>query len=346
MNPDSAVYVAGHNGLVGSSIVRRLQAMGYSNIITRTHNELNLTNQAKTEIFFTQAQPEYVFLAAARVGGIVANNTYRAQFIYDNLSIACNVIHAAHKAGVKKLLNLGSSCIYPRNAPQPLKEEYLLTGPLEPTNEPYAIAKISAIKMCQYYHEQYGSEFISVMPPNLYGPNDNFDLKTSHVLPAMVRKFHLCKLAMENNYQQIQRDEEIFGSIPGEFRNNLELIIEGKKIPEIILWGTGSPYREFLHVDDLAEASVFLMNHYSKTGTEEIINVGTGTDITIKEIAEILRNEINPAAGIIWNSSRPDGTPKKLLDITRIKKLGWKPAIGLKTGIRSYYTWYLDKTKI
>ena len=344
MNQDSVIYVAGHNGLVGSSIVRKLEAMGHSNIITRTSHELDLTNQAETEIFFTQTRPEYVFLAAARVGGIVANNTYRAQFIYDNLSIACNVIHAAHKTDVKKLLNLGSSCIYPRNAPQPLKEEYLLTGPLEPTNEPYAIAKIAAIKMCQYYSEQYGSEFISVMPPNLYGPNDNFDLETSHVLPAMVRKFHLCKLAMENNYQQIQRDEEIFGSIPEQFRNNLELIIEGKKMPAVILWGTGSPCREFLHVDDLAKASIFLMNHYSKTKTEGFINIGTGTDISIRETAEMLKNEINPAAGITWDSSKPDGTPKKLLDCTRIMELGWKPGIELKAGIKAYYKWYLEKT--
>lgn len=338
MKTDARVYVAGHRGLVGSSLVRNLQQQGFSNILTRTSSELNLKNQAATEMFFEQSRPEYVFLAAAKVGGIMANNTYKAQFIYDNLAIACNVIHASYKYGVKKLLNLGSSCIYPRSAPQPLKEEYLLTGPLESTNEPYAIAKIAAIKLCQYYNEQYGSDFISAMPTNLYGPHDNFDLEKSHVLPALVRKFHLIKLACEGNFDQIRKDEHRFGSISQEFLADL------KQKPEVVLWGTGTPYREFLHVDDLADACIFLMRDYSASEIGELINIGAGKDITIKDLAGIVKEIVGSDADIRWDISKPDGTPRKLLDISRINKLGWQPRMDLVTGIKKYYEWYCQES--
>ncbi len=344
MNPDSRIYVAGHSGLVGSSIIRTLVSNGFTNLITRGSSELDLRRQSDTEFFFKQSRPEYVFLAAAKVGGIAANNTYKAQFIYDNLTIACNVIHASYKSGVKKLLNLGSSCIYPRSAPQPLKEEYLLTGILEPTNEPYAIAKIAAIKLCRYYYEQYGSEFISVMPTNLYGPNDNFDLETCHVLPAILRKFHLFKLAHEGKQDQIQKDAEIFGPIPEDFSTALALHSCKKPGHEIVLWGTGTPCREFLYVDDLAEACLFLMQNHSTSETGEFVNIGTGKDLTISELADIVKNEIAFDAEIKWDTSRPDGTPKKQLDITKIKNLGWQPEIDLKTGIRMYYEWYRKKS--
>lgn len=344
MNTDSKVYVAGHRGLAGSSIVRKLQKHGFSDILTRTSSELDLKNQADTETFFEQFRPEYVFLAAAKVGGIVANNTYKAQFIYDNLAIACNVIHASYKSGVKKLLNLGSSCIYPRSAPQPLKEEYLLTGMLEPTNEPYAIAKIAAIKLCRYYNEQYGTDFISVMPTNLYGPNDNFDLVTSHVLPALVRKFHLSRLACEGDLDQIKKDGKIFGPIPEDFLDALTTHSRQKSSPEVVLWGTGSPYREFLYVDDLAEACTFLMKNYSAHEIGEFVNIGTGKDITIKDLAGIVKDTVGFDSNIRWDTSRPDGTPRKLLDISRIKQLGWQPETDIKTGIKMYYEWYREKS--
>ena len=346
MNPDSKIYVAGHSGLVGSSIVRKLRQNGFSNIITRKSCEIDLRRQNDTEVFFKESRPQYVFLAAARVGGISANNTYRAEFIYDNLTIASNVIHASYKYGVKKLLNFGSSCIYPRNAPQPLKEEYLLTGKLEPTNEPYAIAKIAAIKLCRYYREQYGSDFMSVMPTNLYGPNDNFDLENSHVLPAMLRKFHLSKLAYIGKHDQIKRDEKIFGSIPKYFFDSLEHNSMQKRSPEVVLWGTGTPYREFLHVDDLAEACIFLMNDCSSDKIGEFVNIGTGKDIKINELADIVKNVIEFEGGIKWDTSKPDGTPRKLMDITRIKSLGWNPKIELKNGIKMYYDWYKQKSAL
>jgi len=312
MNREAKIYVAGHRGLVGSAVIRRLEADQYSNIVCRARSELDLTRQGDVEAFFTQQEPEYVFLCAAKVGGILANSTYPAEFIYENLMIATNIIHASHRHGVKKLLNLGSSCIYPRLAPQPLKEEYLLTGPLEPTNEPYAIAKIAAIKLCRYYNLQYGTNFISVMPTNLYGPDDNFDLETSHVLPALIRRFH-------------------------EARE--------KGSPEILLWGTGSPRREFLHVDDLADACVHLMEHYDAGQIGEFVNIGTGTDLTIRELAELIKGIVGYTGRIQWDTSKPDGTPQKLLDLKRIEGLGWKARIGLQEGIQQTYDWYTQSIR-
>lgn len=338
MKTDATVYVAGHRGLVGSSLVRKLNQQGFSDILTRSSCDLDLKNQAATEIFFEQFRPEYVFLAAAKVGGIVANNTYKAQFIYDNLTIACNVIHASYKYGVKKLLNLGSSCIYPRSAPQPLKEEYLLTGTLESTNEPYAIAKIAAIKLCRYYNEQYGTDFISVMPTNLYGPHDNFDLENSHVLPALIRKFHLGKLACEGNFTQIRKDEDRFGSISQDFLDAL------REKSEVVLWGTGTPSREFLYVDDLAEACIFLMRDYSASEIGELINIGAGKDITIQDLAGTVKDIVGSDAEIRWDISKPDGTPRKLLDTSTITELGWQPKIDLITGIKKYYEWYCQES--
>lgn len=305
MNNDSLIYVAGHTGLVGSAIVRRLNQEGYRRIIVKSSAELDLRSQQGVENFFTTYQPEYVFLAAAKVGGINANNTYPAEFIYDNLMIQTNVIEAAYRHKVKKLLFLGSSCIYPKYAKQPIKEEYLLTGELEPTNDAYAIAKIAGIKMCQAYHKQYGANFISVMPTNLYGPNDNFDLETAHVLPALIRKFHEAKI------------------------NNRE---------EVVVWGTGGVRREFLHVDDLADALVFLMNNYDN---DEIINIGVGEDISIIELAELIKKVVGFEGNIVFDKSKPDGTPRKLLDVSKLNGLGWKARIGLEEGIEQLYEWYI-----
>ncbi len=335
MKQDSKIYVAGHIGLVGSSLIRNLKQKGFNNIITRSLKELDLKRQADTENFFEQEKPEYVFLAAAKVGGILANNTYKAQFIYDNIIIASNVINSAHRSGIKKLLNLGSSCIYPRMAPQPLKEDSLLTGPLEQTNEPYAVAKISAIKMCRYYNEEYGSDFVSVMPTNLYGPNDNFNLESSHVLPALLRKIHLAKLYSEGNIDRINKDEEIFGKIPDDIK-------QGKD--KVLLWGTGSPLREFLYSDDLAQACIMIMEKYSAADIGEFVNIGAGKDISIKEIAEIVCETVGFSGNIRWDTSKPDGTPKKQLNISRIKNLGWEPKIDIKTGIQKFYDWYLEKS--
>ncbi|MBU2520755.1 MAG: GDP-L-fucose synthase [Proteobacteria bacterium] len=306
MEKDSKIYIAGHRGLVGSAIMRRLKAEGYKNFITRTHAELDLTRQEKVEEFFREERPDYVFLAAARVGGIYANNIFPAEFIYSNLAIQTNIIHASYLFGVKKMLFLGSSCIYPKNCPQPMKEEYLLGGHLEPTNEPYAVAKIAGIKMCQAYNRQYGTNFLSVMPTNLYGPNDNFDLKTSHVLPALIRKFHEAKI---------------------------------KSLSEVEIWGTGSPMREFLHVDDLADACLFLMKNYNKS---EIINIGAGKDLTIKELAEIIACIVKFEGRLVFNSIKPDGMPKKLLDVSRLHSLGWMAKIGLEQGIAKTYKWYVE----
>jgi len=307
MDKNAKIYVAGHRGMVGSAIVRKLHSEGYRNIVVKTSKELDLRRQSETEAFFASEKPEYVFLAAAKVGGILANSTYRAAFIYDNLMIASNVIHASYKAGVKKLLNLGSSCIYPKHAPQPMKEEYLLTGLLEPTNEPYAIAKIAAIKLCRYYNEQYGTNYISVMPTNLYGPNDNFNLETSHVLPALIRKFHEAKLS---------------------------------GAPSVTLWGSGEPYREFLYVDDLADACVFLIKNHDAKDIGEFINIGTGRDIRIKDLALMIRDIVG-FPGIIDNDqSKPDGTTKKLLNVSRLEALGWKAYINLETGVRQTCEWY------
>lgn len=296
--------MAGHRGMVGSAIVRKLQSSGYNNIIFRTSQKLDLKDFDKVIQFLQEEKPDYVFLAAAKVGGIVANNTYKGQFLFENLQIQNSVIHGSHLAGVKKLMFLGSSCIYPKLAPQPLREDYLLTGTLEPTNEPYAIAKIAGIKMCEAYRDQYGSNFISVMPTNLYGPNDNYDLNNSHVLPAMIRKFH-----------EARRD--------------------GK--PSVELWGTGSPMREFLHADDLADACVYLMENYDDP---TLVNIGTGVDITIKELAETIKTETGYEGDIVWNTDKPDGTPRKLMDVSKLHGLGWKHKIDLKEGIAKVYAEY------
>jgi GDP-L-fucose synthase len=310
MNKDAKIYVAGHRGLVGSAILRKLQADGYTNLVYRTSKELDLRDRNQVDKFFEEEKPEYVFLAAAKVGGIVANNEYPADFIRDNLMIQTNVIDAAYRNGVKKLLFLGSTCIYPKFAPQPLKEEYLLTGELEPTNEPYAIAKIAGIKMCQSYNRQYGTKYISVMPTNLYGPNDNFDLHTSHVLPALIRKFHEAK---ETN------------------------------APYVEVWGTGTPRREFLYSDDLADACVFLMNHYEGN---EIINVGVGEDISIKELAEKIKNVVGYQGEIKFDTTKPDGTPRKLVDVSKINALGWTASISLDEGLQKAYQWFLENVAV
>lgn len=308
MEKDAKIYVAGYKGLVGSAIRRKLEEKGYSNLIMSDREDFDLQRQNEVEAFFEKNKPRYVFLAAAMVGGIWANKTYPADFIYSNLVIQNNIIHTAYKSGVEKLLFLGSSCIYPRLAPQPMKEEHLLTSPLEPTNEAYAIAKIAGLKMCRYYNEQFGTNYISVMPTNLYGPNDNYDLETSHVLPALIRKFHEAKT--ENK-------------------------------PHVELWGTGSPKREFLYVDDLADAVVFLMEKYNYNDIGEVINIGTGQDVSIKELAQIIRTAVGFQGELKWDTSKPDGTPRKLLDVSRLKALGWNPRYSLEEGIRKTYESYL-----
>lgn len=329
-------YIAGHTGLVGSALVRKLKEKGFSNLITRSHAELDLTRQSDVEAFMQAEKPEYVFLAAAKVGGILANNTYPAEFIYTNLAIQTNIIHAAWKTGVKRLLFLGSSCIYPRDCSQPMKEEYLLTGPLEPTNEPYAVAKIAGIKMCQSYNRQYGTNYIAVMPTNLYGPNDNFDLETSHVLPAMIRKFHLAKLAVNGNQEEIKKDQACFGPIPKDMAMANPAVVS--------LWGSGTPCREFLYVDDVADACVFIMNLNEKnfafllaSRPPALINIGSGREISIKELALLIKDIIGFEGNLIFDKTRPDGTLQKLLDVSRLTALGWKPKISLKNGIRSTY---------
>jgi GDP-L-fucose synthase len=327
MELDSKIYVAGHKGLVGSAIHRKLEEKGYGNIIGRTREELDLERQAEVASFFQEQRPEYVFLAAARVGGIWANNSFPAEFIYSNIMVQTNVIHSAYRNGVKKLLFLGSSCIYPKHCPQPMKEEYLLTGPLEPTNEPYAVAKIAGILTCQSYHRQYGANYISVMPTNLFGPNDNFDLETSHVIPALIRKFHLAKLAVKGDLEGIQRDEACYGHIPQDIRNS----------QSVILWGTGSPKREFLHVEDVADACVFLMNHYDDP---DIINIGCGQDVSIAELAMLVKDIVGYSGDIEYDAEKPDGTPQKLLDVGKIKALGWEPKLSLEEGIKKTYAWY------
>lgn len=318
MKKNSKIYIAGHRGLVGSSIIRNLAKKGYTNIITRTHDQLNLLDQIKVGRFFQNEKPEFVFLAAAKVGGILANNNFPAQFIYENLQIQNNIIHNSYLAGVKKLLFLGSSCIYPKNCPQPIKENYLLTGLLEPTNEPYAIAKIAGIKMCQSYNRQYGTNFIAVMPTNLYGPGDNFDLNSSHVIPALINKFHIAKT------------------------NNSK---------EVIVWGTGKAKREFLHVDDMSDGCIFLMKNFeptaeqNKTG-EIFLNLGSGKDLSIKELAELIKKITNFKGKITWDKSKPDGTPRKLLDVSNMKKMGWTNKISLELGIKNTYAWYLNNLNV
>jgi len=308
LEKESKIYVAGHRGMVGSAIVRKLTSLGYTNLLTRTSAELDLRNQQQVSDFFEVEKPEYVFLAAAKVGGIVANNTYRADFLYENLAIQNNIIHGSYVNKVKKLMFLGSSCIYPKLAPQPLKESYLLSGFLEPTNEPYAIAKIAGIKMCEAYRAQYGCNFISVMPTNLYGTNDNYDLVNSHVLPAMIRKFHEAK---------------------------------EKDASEMTLWGTGSPMREFLHADDLAEACLFLMENYNES---ELVNIGTGEDVTIKNLAALVKQVIGFQGEIVWDTAKPDGTPRKLMDVSKLHGLGWHHKIALEDGIKLAYQDFLKLT--
>jgi len=308
MEKDSKIYVAGHRGLVGSALKRKLESKGYTNFIFRTHKELDLTNQQAVNEFFENERPEYVFLAAAKVGGILANSTYPAKFIYENMMIEANIIHASYKYGVKKLLFLGSSCIYPKLAPQPLKEEYLLSGPLEETNEAYAIAKIAGIRLCKHYNQQYRTNFISVMPTNLYGPNDNFDLETSHVMPALIRKFHEAKVNNES---------------------------------EVVVWGTGKPLREFMHVDDMADACVYLMENCSYYDIGEFVNIGVGEDVTISELAELIKEIVGFEGKIRYDTSKPDGTPRKLMDVSRLNNLGWKAKIPLKEGIRKNYEWFV-----
>lgn len=350
MHKDSKIYIAGHRGLVGSAIVRKLESDGYTNLIYRTHKELDLTNQQAVHDFFEEEKPEYVFLAAAKVGGIMANNTYRADFIYDNLQIQNNIIHASYLNKVTKLLFLGSSCIYPKNAPQPMPEDCLLTDTLEYTNEPYAIAKIAGIKMCESYNIQYGTNYISVMPTNLYGENDNFDLEKSHVLPAMIRKIYLAKLLEETNYEEIAKNLNI--------KNNQELIeqtlnkygiTKKDNTVQLSLWGSGTPRREFLHVDDMADACVFVMNNIDFTDLikdkREIrnthINIGIGKDVTIKDLSEIIKDQMNFQGVIKFDVTKPDGTMRKLQDVTKLKKFGWASSISLVDGIKQTIKWYI-----
>ena len=363
MKKDSKIYVAGHRGMVGTAILRKLQSEGYENIILRTSKELDLRDQQAVKYFFDTEEPEFVFLAAAKVGGIVANNTYKAEFLFDNLMIEVNIIHQSYLAGVQKLLFLGSSCIYPKLAPQPLKEEYLLTGELEPTNEPYAIAKIAGIKMCDAYRAQYGCNFVSAMPTNLYGPNDNYNLETSHVLPALIRKMRLGKALENNDWDAIRKDlnkypiEEVAGESSDEeiltklgkygiIVKDTELPTSSSRLPldteglpkvtptSITLWGTGSPMREFLHVDDLADACLFLMHNFDEPG---FVNIGTGKDLTIKALAELIKKNIGYSGEIVWDNLKPDGTPRKFMDVGKINKMGWQSSIELDEGIKNTY---------
>jgi len=352
MDKHSKIYVAGHRGLVGSALVRKLQAEGFDNLLLRTSSQLDLRDQAAVDTFFSKEQPEYVFLAAARVGGIYANDTYPADFIRDNLQIQTNVIDAAYRNSVKRLLFLGSSCIYPKHAPQPMPESCLLGGELEPTNQWYAIAKIAGIKMCQAYHKQYGFDAISVMPTNLYGPNDTFDLERSHVLPAMIRKFHLAKLAQTGDFAGILADENRCGQIPAELLNNLGLErVQSSTLtpihsPKVTLWGSGSPYREFLHVNDLADACLFLMKHDfavagpGTTVSERLFNVGCGDDLTISDLAALVQGVVGYSGSVVWDDSKPDGTPRKLMDVSRMNGLGWQSRISLRDGIAGVYNDY------
>ncbi len=336
MEKTSKLFVAGHRGLVGDAIFRCLKAQGYGNLVTRTHAELDMTDQRAVNTFFEGERPEHVFLAAAKVGGIMANSTYPADFIRENLLIQTHVIDAAYRHGVKRLLFLGSSCIYPRMAPQPMKEAHLLTGPLEPTNAAYAVAKIAGIEMCGSYNRQHGTHFLPVMPTNLYGPNDNFGLFTSHALPAFLRKFHLAKLASEGNFDAIARDESVFGPIPDDIRDSLN-----RDPVTVILWGTGKPTREFLFSDDLAQACVWLMANHDET---ELINIGTGKEKTIRELAEMARDIVGFKGPMGFDSSKPDGMPRKVLDVSKLEGLGWRATTDLKTGIRKMYQWYLEQS--
>ncbi|MCB2203146.1 GDP-L-fucose synthase [bacterium] len=346
MDKNAKIYVAGHTGMVGSAIWRKLELDGFSNLVGKSIDELDLTKQSAVQKFFDEEKPYYVFLAAARVGGIYANNVYRGEFIYQNLAIQNNVIHTAHEHGVKKLLFLGSSCIYPKHAPQPMQEEHLLTGELEPTNEPYAIAKIAGLKMCESYKRQYGDDFISAMPTNMYGMNDNFDLKNSHVLPALIRKFHLAKLLQQGGGTRIRTDLECGSTrreVEGASDEDLERLLAsfGVTADSVEVWGTGAPRREFLHVDDCASALVYMMQNYNG---EQHLNVGTGEDISIRELAELVKDIVGFEGEIRFNDEYPDGTPRKLMDVSRLKNLGWAPAISLEEGIKRVYDFYCEST--
>jgi GDP-L-fucose synthase len=366
----SRIFIAGGTGMVGSAVIRKLLSSGYTDLVAGYHRrqpsafaqgesapagaqtrwmQIDLRRQDETEAFFERERPEYVFLAAAKVGGILANNTYRAEFLYDNISIAANVIGSAHKSGVRKLLNLGSSCIYPRLAPQPLREEYLLGGPLEPTNEPYAVAKIAAIKLCRYFNEQYGTNYLSLMPANLYGPEDNFNLETSHLLPALIRKFHLGKLLAAGDYEQIAGD---LGRAPlgfgmdGRFEaadeKSIAAVLEkiGVTGEAVCVWGTGSARREFLHVDDLAAAMILLLENCDAGDVGELVNIGSGEDRTIDEIARLVREIVGFRGDIVYDKTKPDGMPRKVLDVSRAARLGWRSSIPLDEGVKKTYEWY------
>ncbi len=347
MQQASRIHVAGHRGLVGSALVRCFEGQGYDNLLLRTSSELDLRNQQAVDAFYAAERPEYVMMAAGKVGGIHANNSYPADFIRDNLQMATNVIDAAYRHGAKKLLFLGSSCIYPKLAPQPIREEYLLDGALEPSNEWYAIAKIAGLKMCQAYRRQYGFDAISAMPTNLYGPNDHYNLQTSHVLPALIRKFHLAKLAAAGDMAGLQRDEQVYGRIPDDILHMLvvkragdALLPDTGRTTAVMLWGSGSPFREFLYVDDLAHACLFLLQEYSD---EIALNVGVGEDATIRELAGIVRGIVGFNGEVVWDASKPDGTPRKLLDVGRIHALGWKARTGLEAGIQRSYEDYMSR---
>lgn len=350
MNKDSKIYIAGHNGMVGSAIKRNLEAKGFTNIVTRSKDELNLLSEQAVSAFFATEKPEFVVLAAAKVGGIVANNTYRGQFIYENLMIQNHIIHQSYLNGVKKLLFLGSSCIYPRDAAQPMSESALLTGILESTNEPYAIAKIAGIKMCEAYHAQYGCNFISIMPTNLYGQNDNYDLEKSHVLPALIRKMVLGKSLLENDWAALRNDlnkrpiEGVDGSAGDEAILkilNKYGISNDKGEVAITLWGSGSPLREFLHVDDMADSSVYLLLNYDAPDTlPSHVNAGCGSDVSIKELSEMVQKTVSYTGKINWDATKPDGTPRKLMDVSKLNNLGWKPSISLEEGIKKVVAAY------
>ena len=362
MDRNAKIYVAGHRGLVGSAILRCLQAKGYTNILVRTHTELDLCNQKLVSDFFADKRPEYVFIAAAKVGGILANNIHRADFIYENLQIQNLIIHQSYLSQVKKLLFLGSSCVYPKECPQPMKEKYLLQGPLEYTNEPYAVAKIAGMKMCESYNLQYGTNYLMVMPTNAYGPNDSYDLENCHALPALIRKFHLAKLASQDDWEGIQRDELIFGKIPEDIKTDLSFeasrpntgdsIINNK--PHVRLWGSGNPQREFIYSEDIADACVYIMENVNfkdliKNNTDirnTHINIGVGKEISIMALAEMIKQVVGFKGDVIYDPTKPDGTMRKLLDVRKLNELGWKSNVSLKDGLRKTYANYLAKSSM
>ena len=351
MEKDSKIYLSGHRGLVGSAILRRLQKEGFTNIITKSHSELDLCNQQAVEDFFEKEKPEYVILAAAKVGGIMANSQYPAEFIYQNLMIGTNIVHASYKNGVKKLLNLGSSCIYPRMAPQPMKEDCLLTSELEKTNEAYALAKISIIKLCKYYNEQYGTNYISAMPTNQYGIGDNFNMETAHLLPMILRRFHLAKLLQNNDFEAIKRDIKRYklgwGLDEKVNDDNLEEILNtlGAYRNKVVLWGDGSVYREMMNSDDLADACVYLLMNKDYNEVGELVNITKGDDIQLKDLFEIVKRVVGFNGELVYDKSKPNGTPRKLMDAAHIKELGWQPKIELEQGIKDFYNWYLSLDK-